>query len=153
MSVLWSLSDTLCVERVAIKQIGPNTVQRIKIYTNKKAPNEFRMACLAQCLKLDEATTDTVECFKIKVWDTLAEGYTEETPGVDIITILELLYFDNKEWLDKINPNFQRWIDSMTMKMIDCSKTDAKFAREIGGKFVQILNKVLYDENRNNGIS
>jgi hypothetical protein len=125
-----------------------NIIERIPIYTSKKAPNDFRVACLGQCIQLDEKTTDIVEDLKIKVWDLLADQYDGQQLTLDIVTALESLYFDNQIWLDKINPNFYRWIDSMSLKMIDPT-LDPKFSRKAVDQFVQILNKVLYDENRN----
>jgi hypothetical protein len=103
---------------------------------------------LGQCIQLDEKTTDIVEDLKIKVWDLLADQYDGQQLTLDIVTALESLYFDNQIWLDKINPNFYRWIDSMSLKMIDPT-LDPKFSRKAVDQFVQILNKVLYDENRN----
>lgn len=149
LSFLWSLSNSLCLDRVMVKKDNRgNMIGQIPIYTSKKAPNDFRIACLGQCIQLDEKTTNVVEDLKIKVWDELADKYDGQNLTLDIITALESLYYDNSQWLDKINPNFHRWIESMSLKMID-PKLDPKFSRKAADQFVQILNKVLYDENRN----
>lgn len=148
LSFLWSLSDTFATEKV-LKKHDQNgrVIQAVKIYTTKKAPNQFRIACLAECVQLDKATTDIVEDLKIKVWDTMAEQYEGQEMTADIITMIEALFYDNLDWLQQINPNFQRWVDSMTMKMI-APKLDPKFSRKVATQFIQTLNKVLYDGNK-----
>ena len=120
----------------------------MKIRTTKRAPNDFRIACHAECLRLDDEMTDHVESLKMVVWDKMAEQYEGQELTADIITILEQLYFENFDWLQKINPNFEHWVNSMSMKMIDI-KIDPKFSRKVATQFVQTLNKVLYDGNKN----
>ena len=95
---------------------------------------------LKECRRNDAAI---VEPIKMAAWDELAELYRKEEVIANIPTMIEALYYNNVEWMEKI-PNLARNIHIMARLAID-DDVKPKVSRIVTDEYERILSRHVYE--------
>jgi len=132
-SMLWAMSTEL--QKTLDKPQSVTEIARLTaIQFNKMSPS--RQIC--------------IQTSKNKIWDKTAEFFTEAVVDVGLPAMIETFYYSRKEKLDVFvgkKGELERWIVSLSSKH-DSSQELTKNAYKVADKYVEVMNKYLYDEGK-----
>lgn len=131
-SLIWSLSSE------ALKE------------TDKQCIREIKRIVFVPVRKLSEADLDEVEELKVRVWLGLAKIYTDEIT-VSLPQLIEVLARMYMDFFNEVDPNFQRHIDVMAMK-VEINPVFVKDSYRIAKEFKLLLKKLIFDDKKSGNV-
>ncbi len=130
LSLIWSLVTEMLKEYNGKGHHSLKEIQRISM-------NSFKS------LSLEDQ--DEIEELKIKVWINLAELYPNEVV-VSLPQVVEVLAWAVTPYMQHIDPQFERWVNSMSMK-VSHGKSSIKLSNEVADRFEEVLNASISNKS------